>query len=382
MAAAALLKETPNPTDAEIDAAMTNICRCGTYNRVRAAIKVAARAATSERAGLAIEHRPGAERTEHDMSAPDRAAPPPRGAPSASRRRFLAASAATAGSLVVGFHIPFAADANAQPVATPAAAAPEINAWVVVQPDDTVVIRIARSEMGQGSLTGLAQLVAEELECDWAKVHDRVPDARREPRAQSRVGQFLDRRQPRHPRIAGVRPQGRRRSRARCSCRRRRTGGRCRRANAWPRNSVITHTPTGRTTTYGKVAAVAAKLKAPTDVPLKDPKDWKLAGKRLARLDTVDKVTGAQIYGSDLKLPGMLNAAIKDCPVFGGKVKSVDERRRAEAARREEGRARRRFGGRRRRRHLVAREDRARCAADRMGLRSQCQRVVEPRSPR
>eukprot|EP01034_Spumella_vulgaris_P011300 gene11300-14371_t len=89
-------------------------------------------------------------------------------------------------------------------------------------------------------------------------------------------------------------------------------------------NRVITHTPTGRTTTYGKVANAAARLTAPADVALKDPKDWKLVGKRLARLDTVDKVTGKQIYGADLVLPGMLNAAIKDCPVFGGKVKSFN----------------------------------------------------------
>lgn len=82
--------------------------------------------------------------------------------------------------------------------------------------------------------------------------------------------------------------------------------------------------PSGRKTSYGKVAAAAAKVTPPADVPLKDPKDWKIVGKRLARLDTADKVTGAQIYGMDLKLPGMLNAAIKDCPVFGGKVKSVD----------------------------------------------------------
>jgi isoquinoline 1-oxidoreductase beta subunit len=87
---------------------------------------------------------------------------------------------------------------------------------------------------------------------------------------------------------------------------------------------VITHTPSGRTTTYGKMSAAAGKLAVPSDVKLKDPKDWKLAGKRLARLDTVDKTTGAQIYGMDLKLPGMLNAAIKDCPVFGGKVASFD----------------------------------------------------------
>ncbi len=88
--------------------------------------------------------------------------------------------------------------------------------------------------------------------------------------------------------------------------------------------SVITHKPSGRTTTYGKVAEAAAKLPQPKDVPLKDPKTWKIAGKPVKRLDTMDKVTGKQVYGFDLKLPGMLNAAIKDCPVFGGKVKSFD----------------------------------------------------------
>ena len=90
-------------------------------------------------------------------------------------------------------------------------------------------------------------------------------------------------------------------------------------------NSVITHTPSGKTTTYGKVVEAAAKLEPPADVKLKDPKDWKIAGKRVKRLDTVDKTTGKMIYGVDVKLPGMLNAAIKDCPVFGGKLKSYDE---------------------------------------------------------
>jgi len=238
------------------------------------------------------------------------------------RRRFLATSAAATGSLVVGFQIPYATSAAAQGGAAQAAK-PEVNAWVVVRPDDTVVIRIARSEMGQGSLTGLAQLVAEELECDWSKVTTEYPTPG-ENLARNRVwGNFS---------TGGSR--GIRESQEYV-----RKGGAVARAmlvqaaaDGWKvptsecvaANSVITHTPTGRTTTYGKVAAVAATLKAPTDVPLKHPKDWKLAGKRLARLDTADKVTGAQIYGSDLKLPGMLNAAIKDCPVFGGKVKSVD----------------------------------------------------------
>jgi len=87
---------------------------------------------------------------------------------------------------------------------------------------------------------------------------------------------------------------------------------------------TITHAPTGRQTTFGKVAEAASRLAPPSNVPLKDPKDWTIAGKRLARLDTVDKTTGALVYGIDLSMPGMLNAAIRDCPVFGGKVRSVD----------------------------------------------------------
>src|SRR5262249_52256492 len=91
-------------------------------------------------------------------------------------------------------------------------------------------------------------------------------------------------------------------------------------------NSVITHKPSGRTTTYGKVAEAASKLTPPAtaEVTLKDPVNWKLIGKSVKRLDTMGKVTGAQVYGADLKLPGMLNAAIKDSPVFGGKVKSFE----------------------------------------------------------
>ncbi|MBK8738465.1 MAG: xanthine dehydrogenase family protein molybdopterin-binding subunit [Betaproteobacteria bacterium] len=242
---------------------------------------------------------------------------------SISRRQFLAGSAAAAGSLVIGFHIPFARDAAAQGM--PAApATPEVNAWVVVRPDDTVVIRIARSEMGQGTLTGLAQMVAEELECNWAKVTTEYPTP----------GQNLARN-----RVWGNFSTGGSRG-IRESQEYVRKGGATARmmlvqaaADEWKvpiaectaANSVITHAPTSRTTTYGKVAAAASKLTPPTAVTLKDPKDWKLVGKRMARLDTVDKTTGKQIYGMDLKLPGMLNAAIKRCPVFGGTLKSVDE---------------------------------------------------------
>lgn len=228
------------------------------------------------------------------------------------RRGFLKASAAT--GLVVGFHIPFA---GAQSPAS------EINAWVVVKPDDTVVIRIARSEMGQGSLTGLAQLAAEELECNWAKVTTEYPTP----------GQNLARK-----RVWGNFSTGGSRG-IRESHEYVRKGGATARvmlvqaaAERWkvpvaecrPANSVVTHVPSGRSFTYGQLAEAAAKLQPPADVALKDPKDWKVVGKRLARLDTVDKVTGKQVYGADLQLPGMLNAAIKDCPVFGGKVKGYD----------------------------------------------------------
>ena len=233
-----------------------------------------------------------------------------------SRRGFLGASASA--GLVVAFHIPFAGTALAQ-----GAQAPEVNAWVVVKPDDTVIIRIARSEMGQGTLTGLAQLVAEELDCDWAKVTTEYPTP----------GQSLAR-----GRVWGNFGTGGSRG-VRESQDYMRKGGATARmvlmqaaADEWKVpvaecsavSSVITHKPTGRSTTYGKVADAAAKIAPPATVTLKDPKDWKLAGKRLARLDTADKVTGKQIYGADLVLPGMLNAAIKDCPVFGGKLKSFD----------------------------------------------------------
>lgn len=238
-----------------------------------------------------------------------------------SRRKFLAGSAAAAGSFTFGFHIPF--DAMAQQKAAAPAPTPEINAWVVVKPDDTVVIRIARSEMGQGTLTGLAQLVAEELECNWSKVTTEYPTPGQNLARNRAWGNFS---------TGGSR--GMRESHDYV-----RKGGAAARmmlvqaaAEQWKvpvaectaANSIITHKPSNRTISYGKVAAAAAKLTAPTDVPLKDPKDWKIAGKPVKRLDTADKLTGKQVYGVDLQLPGMLNAAIKDCPVFGGKVKSFD----------------------------------------------------------
>jgi isoquinoline 1-oxidoreductase beta subunit len=238
--------------------------------------------------------------------------------PKVARRSFIIGSAAVGAGLALGLKIPFGAS-----VVRAQDGSPEITAWVVIRPDDTVVIRVARSEMGQGTLTGLAQMVAEELECDWSKVTTEYPTP----------GQSVARK-----RVWGDFSTGGSRG-IRDSHQYVRQGGATARvmlvqaaADAWgvpasecsAANSVITHKPSGRTTTYGKVAEAAAKLTPPANVSLKDPKDWKLIGKSVKRLDTMDKLTGVQVYGADLKLPGMLNAAIKDCPVFGGKVKSFE----------------------------------------------------------
>jgi isoquinoline 1-oxidoreductase beta subunit len=241
-----------------------------------------------------------------------------------SRRTFVVGTtAAASGGLSLGFHMP--ADAATARAATPNEGV-EVNAWVVIKPDDTCMIRIARTEMGQGTRTGLAQLVAEELECDWKKVTtDSITP-----------GQNLARK-----RIWGEMGTGGSRG-IRTSHDYVRRGGAAARmmllqaaADLWKvpvgeltvSDGIISHAATKRTVSYGKVAAAAAKLEAPDpkSITLKDPRNWKIAGKAIKRLDTAEKLNGSKIYAIDIKLPGMLCAAIKDCPVFGGKAKSYDE---------------------------------------------------------
>jgi isoquinoline 1-oxidoreductase beta subunit len=238
--------------------------------------------------------------------------------PQIDRRAFVVSAAAFGGGLALGMDIPFGPT-----VVRAADGSPEVTAWVVIKPDDGVVIRVARSEMGQGSMTGLAQLVAEELECDWSKVSIEFPTPGQNLARnliwgrQFTAGSRAIRESHEYVRKAGATARTMLIQAA---------------ANEWKvpatecsaSNSVITHRASGRTTTYGKVAEAAAKIEPPKEVALKDPKDWKIAGKPLKRLDTPPKVTGEQVYGIDLKLPGMLCAAIKDCPVFGGKLTSFD----------------------------------------------------------
>ena len=242
-----------------------------------------------------------------------------------SRRKFIVGSAAAAGGgLALGFQLPFVIkSAAAQGTGN---AYTEVNAWVLVRPDETCAIRIARSEMGQGTLTGLAQLVAEELECDWKNVTTEMPTP----------GQSLARK-----RVWGEMGTGGSRG-IRTSEDYIRRGGAAARimllqaaADSWKvpvgeltvSDGVITHAASKRTTTYGKVAAAAAKVPAPDpkSITLKDPKAWKIAGKPMKRLDTAEKLNGDLVYAIDVKVPGMMCAAIKDCPVFGGKLVSFDE---------------------------------------------------------
>ena len=237
--------------------------------------------------------------------------------PTVSRRNFIAGSIAAIGGLTLGFHVPLPGRALA------AGNAPEINAWVVIKTDETVIIRIARSEMGQGTLTGLAQLVAEELECDWSKVTTEYPTPATNLARDRIWGSFSTggsrgiRESHEYVRMGGATARAMLVAAA---------------AAKWNvpasecsvSKGVITHAPSGRATTFGSVADAAAQLTPPGDVALKDPKDWTLAGKPLPRLDTADKLTGKQVFGIDLVLPGMLNAAIRGCPFFGGKVKSFD----------------------------------------------------------
>jgi isoquinoline 1-oxidoreductase beta subunit len=249
----------------------------------------------------------------------------------ASRRQFIVKGTLAGGGLMLGLGaLPDLALAqgpiNYDPNSPMKTGAPEVNAWVSVKPDDTVIVRVVRSEMGQGTRTGLAQLVAEELECNWKKVTTESPTP----------GQSIARK-----RVWGEHGTGGSRG-IRISEDYVRRGAAAARimlvqaaADQWKvpvsqlsvDKGVITDIPTGRKTTYGKVAELASTLTPPDpkSITLKDPRTWKVAGQPYARLDTANKVNGGKIYGIDLQMPGMLCAAVKSCPVFGGKITSYDE---------------------------------------------------------
>lgn len=240
-----------------------------------------------------------------------------------SRRGFIGASVAAGGGLSLGWMLPGGVIEAVSQTPVAARVTGEVGIWAVVHPDDTTVIRIARSEMGQGTLTGLAQLVAEELDADWSKV----------------TAEYI----PPEVNLANQRAWGDMSTGGsrglRGSVDYVRKGGAVGRhlliaaaAKQWgvpasectAADSKVIHKPTNRTLRYGELAVAAAAIEIPKEVPLKDPKDWKLIGQGVKRLDTVDKLNGKQIYAIDVILPNMLNASIAQCPVFGGKLKSFD----------------------------------------------------------
>jgi isoquinoline 1-oxidoreductase subunit beta len=236
-----------------------------------------------------------------------------------NRRSFLIGAGVAGAGLSLGFAVPFA-----RKPAHAAATIQEINCWVVIAPDNTVTIRIAHAEMGQGAMTALAMLVAEELECEWATINTELVS----PTDNLRRG-----------RIWGDMSTGASRSVAASQADLRRAGATARQmlisaaAARWQvppaecvaKDSIITHTPSGRTVTFGAVADAAAKVELPPDVPLKDVSAWTLVGTSQRRLDVPNKISGQTLYAIDVRVPDMLYAAVVQCPVFRGTVKSVDE---------------------------------------------------------
>src|SRR5215471_16419928 len=244
-----------------------------------------------------------------------------------SRRHFITTALTAAGGLALGVGIApaQAATLSARPWNDDAARLPgEINAWVVIEPDDTVIIRYGRAEMGQGSFTALPQILAEELECDWAKVKPEYASANRNFREHKVYGRLAT------GGSRAVRETGELVQHAGASARERLIAAAAKRWNAPASEcsaamSKVTHKPTGRTFRFGELAVDAAAIKLDKEPALKKPDQYKFIGRRLARLDVPLKINGSAKYGIDLDVPGMVRAAIIKCPVFGGTVKSVNE---------------------------------------------------------
>ncbi|HMC62851.1 MAG TPA: molybdopterin cofactor-binding domain-containing protein, partial [Candidatus Solibacter sp.] len=234
-----------------------------------------------------------------------------------NRRGFLRTSAATAGGLLVGFYLP----ETSKLAAGTAGAAAKLNAFVHVGADDTVTLFIHKAEMGQGTVTSLSMLLAEELECSWKNIRTEFPGVSGEyGPSQGVVGSQSIRGSWESLRRAGASAREMLIAAAaqkwgvnKSSCR----------AES---NAVINTTSNARLS-YGSLAEAASKMLAPSNVTLKDPAQFRLVGKATKRLDTPAKVDGSAAFGIDVRLPGMLYAVVERCPVFGGKAASFDATR-------------------------------------------------------
>jgi isoquinoline 1-oxidoreductase subunit beta len=236
-----------------------------------------------------------------------------------SRRTFITAAVAAGGGLVLGVG-PNVAEAQA-PRRPGMGSEPELNVWVVVRPDDTIVVRIVRSELGQGTITGLAQLVAEELDCDWSKVTYEVPPPGvsvandRAWREYATSNSRSIRTSQDYLRIAGAAARW---MLLKAAAEHWKVSA----ASLHAEKGFVTHPPTRRTITYGRLAATAAKLHPPHPrmLRLKEPSVWRVISQPVKRLDSAELLTGRAVYGIDVRLPGMLSASIRQAPVFGSTV--------------------------------------------------------------
>jgi len=245
---------------------------------------------------------------------------------SITRRHFVVASASAAGGLAISVAFPGLADAasiGAQawgPESTPN----EVNAFLAIDPDGSILIRSPHQEMGQGAITALPMIVAEELECDWSKVKVEYASPARNLREKNVYGEMTT------VGSRGVRTSWQMLLQAGASARERLIAAAAQRWNVSPSdceaaNSKITHKATGRSFDYGALAADAANIKLDKEPAIRTPDQFKLIGKRLARLDTPLKINGSAKFAIDTVVPNMVYAAVSACPVFGGRLKSVDD---------------------------------------------------------
>jgi isoquinoline 1-oxidoreductase beta subunit len=248
-----------------------------------------------------------------------------------NRREFIVTALSVGGGLAIGLTFPKNAEAAA--VATRIPGKPweslagnsdiEVGPWLVIAPDDTVTIRIGQSEMGQGVITSCAKLIAEELECDWSKVRAEYVSVNRHVR-ENKVYKRLVTTSSSSVRLGRPYLQ-----QAGASARERLMAAAAQmwnvpRSELTVKDSVITHAATGRTLRYGQVAQKAAAITLPAEPKIKTPDQYTLLKKPTKLLDTPLKVDGSATYGIDVRVPGMLYAAVKACPVFLGKVKKYD----------------------------------------------------------
>jgi isoquinoline 1-oxidoreductase beta subunit len=243
-----------------------------------------------------------------------------------TRRQFVAASASAAGGLAISVAFPAlatAASIGTQPYGSDTAPN-EINAFLAIDPDGGILIRSPHNEMGQGAITALPMIVAEELECDWSKVRVEYASPTRNLREHGVYGDMVT------AGSRGVRISWQMLLQAGASARVRLVAAAAHRwivpeAECEATNSKVVHKASGRSLDYGALAAAAAKVKLEKEPAIKTPDQFKLIGKSLPRLDTPLKINGSAKFAIDTQIPGMVYAAINACPVAGGKLKSVDE---------------------------------------------------------